>query len=229
MAQFHFVEDYVKLVDVLCSAHPLDEAMSLAVGGDYHRIGQIERDILRYAGLKDGMSLIDIGCGSGRLASALSASGMEINYLGTDIVQKLLDYAASKSKADYSFKLHRELSIPAADASADMICLFSVFTHLLPHESYIYMEDIRRTLRPGGKLIFSFLEISEPSHWQIFESTVEAQRRSVAPHLNMFIERDAIRVWAQKLGFSEPKFLGARDAVPGSSPLGQATAFLTRL
>lgn len=33
MAQFHYVEDYERLVSELISKHPIDEAMSLAVGG----------------------------------------------------------------------------------------------------------------------------------------------------------------------------------------------------
>jgi cyclopropane fatty-acyl-phospholipid synthase-like methyltransferase len=57
----------------------------------HHEVGAIEADIMRYAGLKDGMSLIDLGCGSGRLASVLSRS-MNIEFTGIDIVQPLLDY-----------------------------------------------------------------------------------------------------------------------------------------
>ncbi len=34
MEQAHFVWDYQNLVRNLVAAHPLDEAMSLAVGGD---------------------------------------------------------------------------------------------------------------------------------------------------------------------------------------------------
>lgn len=35
MAQFHFVEDYERHVAALLEQHPIDEAMSLAVGGLY--------------------------------------------------------------------------------------------------------------------------------------------------------------------------------------------------
>ena len=97
MAQFHFVEDYERHVANLMRAHPLDEAMSLAVGGSYEVIGGIERAIVTQLGLRDGMALVDLGCGSGRLATALGASGLAIDYLGIDIVQALLDYAASRA------------------------------------------------------------------------------------------------------------------------------------
>jgi SAM-dependent methyltransferase len=98
MAQFLFVEDYIKHVANLKAAYPLDEAMVKAVdGADYHQAGQTERDILFVAGLRPGMSVFDLGCGSGRLATALTKERISLQYLGTDVVQDLLDYAASKT------------------------------------------------------------------------------------------------------------------------------------
>jgi hypothetical protein len=47
MARFHFVEDYQRLVTQLIATKPLDEAMSLAVGGSFLEIGTVERDLLR--------------------------------------------------------------------------------------------------------------------------------------------------------------------------------------
>jgi 2-polyprenyl-3-methyl-5-hydroxy-6-metoxy-1,4-benzoquinol methylase len=119
MAEFHFVEDYERHVASLCESHPIDEAMALAVGGGgYSQIGEIERDILLYAGLNDGMYVIDIGCGSGRLASVLSRTGKSLQYIGTDVVQKLLDYAASKSCKHFRFQL------PAFDPGGKCFCRY---------------------------------------------------------------------------------------------------------
>jgi len=47
MAQFHFIEDYERHVAHLIKKYPIDEAMSLAIGGSYQEIGTIEADILR--------------------------------------------------------------------------------------------------------------------------------------------------------------------------------------
>jgi len=70
MAQFHFVEDYEKLIAHMIATHPIDEAMALAVGGGpYEIFGQMEADILEAAGLAEGMRVVDLGCGSGRLAA----------------------------------------------------------------------------------------------------------------------------------------------------------------
>jgi len=227
LAQFHFVEDYERLVAHLLRTLPLDEAMSQAVGGGFSEFGAIEKDILQYAGLHDGMSLLDLGCGSGRLAQALGSS-MNINYTGLDIVQALLDYARSISPTNYRFVLNRALSIPCESASIDMACAFSVFTHLLHTETYLYLEDIRRVLKPGGRLAFSFLEFANPGHWTVFEGTVAVQRTMSAPHLNMFIERNAIELWCTKLDFKLIEFIAGNEAHWPTGPLGQAAVILEK-
>jgi ubiquinone/menaquinone biosynthesis C-methylase UbiE len=228
MAEFHFVEDYERVVADLVARYPIDEAMSRAVGGDFEAVGLIERAVVAYAGLRDGHRLIDLGCGSGRLAWALGRA-MRVDYLGIDIVQDLLDYAASRSPPTYRFVLNRALRIPAPDQSADMVSAFSVFTHLLHAESYIYMEDAVRVLRPGGRLVFSFLEFAEPQHWVVFSGTVDSQRHGPVPHLNQFIERNAIDLWCDKLGLVREAFVSGTEAPWGdAAPLWQSLAILRR-
>jgi ubiquinone/menaquinone biosynthesis C-methylase UbiE len=227
MAQFHFVEDYERVVSHLIEQYPIDEAMDLAVGGRYDEIGPVEVDVLRYAGLKDGMTLIDFGCGSGRLASVLDQS-LKVEYTGIDVVQALLDYAKSKSPSRYRFLLNRDLSIPAAENSCDYLCAFSVFTHLLQAESYIYLEDIRRVLKPEGTLVFSFLEFGFDEHWAVFETTIDSQRQSPNPPLNMFIERSVIDLWCKKLGYVQEGYIAATEKRWDGKPLGQSIAILKK-
>jgi ubiquinone/menaquinone biosynthesis C-methylase UbiE len=229
MAQFHFVEDYVKQVAAMKAAYPLDEAMAMAVGNaDYHKTGQTEREILFAAGLQPGMSVFDLGCGSGRLATALTQEHLALRYLGTDVVQDLLDYAASKTPPHFRYVLHRELSVPAESSSVDIACAFSVFTHLLHHETFAYMQDIRRVLKPEGRLVFSFLEFAAEHHWSVFDQTIQAQRDNTTPHLNMFIERGAIKVWAQRGGWQIDRYIEGWEAVGDGGPLGQSTVILTK-
>ena len=228
MAQFHFVEDYQKHVqNLISSCKTMDEAMSLAVGGGYLEIGKIEKDILLYAGLKPQMSIIDYGCGSGRLAYALPEE-YNLNYLGIDIVDELLDYAISKSPANYKFKKHQQLNVPAVSESADMICVFSVFTHLLHQESYIYLEDMRRVLKEGGLIVFSFLEFGLPDHWTVFSSTIDAQRNNTTPHLNTFIEKSVIKIWAERLNLEIIELINGNERKFGGKALGQSIGILKK-
>jgi len=226
MAQFHFVEDYEKLIAHMIATHPIDEAMALAVGGGpYEIFGQMEADILEAAGLAEGMRVVDLGCGSGRLAATLHQRG-RFSYAGIDIIQPLLDYAKTKAPS-YEFLLHRGLSIPQPDASADIVCAFSLFTHLLQAETFIYLKESVRVLKAGGRIVFSFLEFSEPTHWAVFEHTVEVTRAAAGDHLNMFLERVTIDLWAQKLGLAVERYFPASATWRGHS-LGQSVAILRK-
>jgi len=82
----HYVRDYRRHVQALRGSHSLVEAMDLAVGGDEARIGPIERDIVIAAGLAPDGDLVDVGCGSGRLAVYLVDHLQAGSYLGTDVV-----------------------------------------------------------------------------------------------------------------------------------------------
>jgi ubiquinone/menaquinone biosynthesis C-methylase UbiE len=225
MAQFHFVDAHERLVAQLIEKYPIDEAMSLAVGGFYQKIGTIEADILRYVGLTNGTSVIDLGCGSGRLASVLGQS-MNVEFTGIDIVQSLLDYAKAKAPSNYRFLLHRELNIPAHNNQTDFVSAFSVFTHLLHAETYIYLQDIKRVLKKGGKLVFSFLEFSLEAHWAIFEATVDAQKNHSNLPVNMFIERSTIDTWCRKLGYKVEAYIPGSEAPWRGEPLGESTAIV---
>jgi 2-polyprenyl-3-methyl-5-hydroxy-6-metoxy-1,4-benzoquinol methylase len=222
----HFVKDYESFVEMLLANFPEHEAMSHAVGGAYEETGGKERAILEYAGLRSGMSLVDIGCGSGRLATALR--DLPLDYLGTDVVQKLLDYAKTKTPANFRFLRHTELTVPAETDSVDMICAFSVFTHLQHTETYLYLTDFLRALKPGGTVVFSFLEFATDHHWPVFASTVEQLRTKTMPHLNMFIERNVIRIWADHVGFELVEIVNGADAPWAGAPLGQCTAILRK-
>lgn len=224
MATFHFVEDYERHVAQLIASRPIDEAMSLAVGGDYGHIGQVEQALLRRLGLQHGAFIVDLGCGSGRLASALGTSGIDVQYTGIDVVQQLLDYAATRSPHHYRFLLHRNLSVPVEDASADFVCAFSVFTHLLHDETFIYLRDMRRVLRPNGRIVFSFLEFAEPQHWRVFEMALEGRLSGNPGVLVTHIERPVIEIWAQHLGLAVSFIDGQENVGPGA--LGQSIAVL---
>lgn len=229
MAQFHFVEDYQRLVADLIAQYSLDEAMARAVGGvgSFEAVGDIECDVMTYAGLRNGMSVIDLGCGSGRLAVALSKR-FSIEYCGLDIVQDLLTYAKSRTPANYHYIMNHSLTLPIPAQSVDFFSAFSVFTHLLPAESYLYLEDAMRVLRPGGRVVFSFLEFSNPEHWPSFEGEVNGRRAGQSSHLNMMLDRSAIELWGTKLGFTGLQFVDGREGPWGGHPMWQAVAIMQK-
>lgn len=226
--QYHSVAEYERYVTRLIAAHPLDEAMSLAVGGDYERIGDIASDIVVQAGARDGMALLDFGCGSGRVASALSRKVKLERFLGTDVVQALLDYAKTKTPGHYVYKRETGLRFPAEDGAFDMAYAFSVFTHLLQTECYIYLLDMHRVLKPGGLAVISFLELSAPLHWRIFETSAMGVKDGVSSHLDTFIERAQFDAWTDHAGFDVVRYIDGANAVSGNRALGQSVAIFRK-
>jgi len=69
--------------------------MSLAVGGGFEEIGRAQVEQLIGAGLVDGMSVVDLGCGSGRTAIQIARCLPGVQYLGLDVVPTLLAHARS--------------------------------------------------------------------------------------------------------------------------------------
>jgi SAM-dependent methyltransferase len=202
--KFDFVSTYEVHTRELLEGHAdPDRALELAIGSsspeEFVTIGAMQKDLLVAHGLVPEASLVEVGCGSGRLAVQLRG-WLTGSYLGTDVVQALLDRASALASApNMRFERVTGLGVPAEDDSVDMVCAFSVFTHLLHEQSLVYMQDCRRVLRGGGKLVFSFLEFRVPSHWAVMESNVAALGGTTV--LNQFMSVDGIEAWAQHLGF----------------------------
>ncbi|HYL99573.1 MAG TPA: class I SAM-dependent methyltransferase [Blastocatellia bacterium] len=207
---------YRSLISSLYSRLPADEAAERAIGGEFVAFGILERELLIQYGLKPDDYIIDVGCGSGRLANALTGFLSERGrYLGIDLVPELLSHArALVAPSRFRFQTAAGLLIPEGDSEADFVCFFSVFTHLYLEQSYKYLTDARRVLKPTGRIAFSFLEFRIPCHWDVFSSDVEHVNEERPP--NVFLSREAIEIWAGHLGL---KIVSIDDCLENSIPL----------
>jgi SAM-dependent methyltransferase len=218
-----------------------EEALQKAVGGDFELLGVLERELLIQHGLQPGHSLVDVGCGSGRLTKALSGY-LTGDYLGIDVMPELLSHARTyAARPSWRFEAAEGLSIPERDGRAELVCFFSVLTHLYHEQSYVYLREARRVLKPGGKIVFSFIEFGLPSHWTWFEMAINEIGKALPP--NVFIGRDAITAWASQLGLTieaihdgnkpvirvpEPIQLEKGVTVQGHAALGQSACVLVK-
>ncbi|WP_313393275.1 class I SAM-dependent methyltransferase [Sphingobium yanoikuyae] len=215
--QSHSVRDYRALVRAKLKSLPGDPVLALAqaIGAptmaDFISIGDVHVAVLRYHGLTDGMTVYDLGCGCGRTAQALVRQGWQGQYTGADVVQELIDELARQCPG-YDVLLNVTPAIVAPDASLDIVFHWSVFTHLYPGESYLYAVDAFRALKPGGKMIFSFLEMEEPAHDRVWNANLDHLRAGhPAEHLDAFLHRDWIRRFARDAGFAEAHFTDGLD------------------
>jgi 2-polyprenyl-3-methyl-5-hydroxy-6-metoxy-1,4-benzoquinol methylase len=178
----------------------------MAIGGEFYAFGVVEREMLRFYGLTHDKYVIDVGCGSGRLSQALARSHKG-RYLGIDIVPDLVQHAKLQTnRPDWRFETVENIAIPEIDGAADIVCMFSVLTHLLHEQSYLYLEEAKRVSRPGGTIVISFLEFAMASHWAVFESTLQTRRAEGEAPLNVFIERNVFECWAAHLGLVVKEF-----------------------
>jgi len=219
-----------------------DEAVKIHVGGvkSYYKIGALERRLLEKLIGIDDQYFIDIGCGSGRLAQTL-VDRPALRFMGVDVVPDLVEYCRKTLRPDWRFEVSSNFAIPETDQAADCVTAFSLFTHLLHEETFTYMKDAHRVLKPGGKLVFSFLEYDEPRHRSLFLRAVT----SVAANrpLIVFIEKNCLNFWAGELGFEIEKFISPGekfidfpaqvvlpdgDKLAGSHPFGQSICVMRR-
>jgi SAM-dependent methyltransferase len=205
--------------EILRNTYSLDDAARMAVGGDFDATGLVMRQLLIHQGLQKDDYLIDVGCGSGRLAKPL-AEYLDGKYLGIDVVPELLSYARNLvQRPDWRFELAEGLTIPEHDQTADMVCFFSVFTHLLHEESYAYLREAKRVLKPGGKIVLSFLDFRIDTHWKIFENNVADIGNGSKP-LDIFISAEMLRAWATHLDLAVEAIKAGDDAfIPLSQPI----------
>ena len=125
-------------------------------------------------------SVLDIGCGLGKLAVALTpyldGSG---RYEGIDIAVERVRKCREKVTAAYpNFRFRvadiynksynpkgrlkaAEYRFPYADASFDFVFARSVFTHMLPGDVENYIAEIARVLRPKGRCLVTFFLIND--------------------------------------------------------------------
>ena len=206
----HFVRDYRRLVADLIRVCGHDLAMDLGVGGGgFKEQGQLEFDLLRFLGLKEGDFIMDVGCGSGRLPAALGASGIGVKYHGTDVVPAFLKHAKSISPKHFQYTRVDQIKIPERDERADFVTFFSVATHLQLFETYNYLQEARRVAKPSGVVVVTFMELGNPAHWQIFQHTAVVARQGLLVHLNMFFEPSMLQIMADHLGLAIEKVFPA--------------------
>ncbi|MBX3747062.1 MAG: class I SAM-dependent methyltransferase [Verrucomicrobiae bacterium] len=102
-----------------------------------------------------GGRILDVGCGSGRDLQALVDAGFEAE--GVDACEALLTEAKRRYPA-LAGRLRRD-SLPdlgtILDASSDGILCWAVLMHVPAERLFDTLFNLRRVLRPGGRLLIS--------------------------------------------------------------------------
>jgi SAM-dependent methyltransferase len=142
---------------------------------DFAATGEELARLLEEAGLQPGDRVLDIGCGIGRVARALTTRlGPDGGYEGFDVSAEAVAWCARhyrRRHPGFQFTFAdvrnarynpggvlaaRDFRFPYDDASFDLALSASVFTHLLADGTDRYLAEAARVLRPGGRLVATF-------------------------------------------------------------------------
>ncbi|CAM3951038.1 glycosyltransferase [Smaragdicoccus niigatensis] len=176
--------DLLPAQDAFTPPLELMELVGSVSADGYHQVGEeFLSYFIEYADLEPDADILDIGCGSGRIAIPLTAYLNDRgSYTGFDIVPSAIDWCRETITPEYpKFQFDvadvrntfynpdgpvsaAEYTFPYDDHSFDFAFLTSVFTHVLPAEFERYVAEISRTLRPGGRCLATFFLENEEAN-----------------------------------------------------------------
>jgi len=119
------------------------------------------------ADLKKGMSALDVGTGRGELAvkcakAGVDAKAIDYSQAAIEIARESLKRVDKEVAKRVSFEKMNAKKISYPDKSFDVVFMIDVVEHLYPEELRQAFSEIKRVLKPGGKLI-----IHTPNAWLI--------------------------------------------------------------
>lgn len=153
------------------------------IWGDFERGGNQDLELFKtLVGLRPEESVLEIGCGPGRMAVALARFlGGQGRYEGTDIDQTFIQWCKEHitprypnfhfTHADVFNKAYnpggrvpaRKYTFPYSDNSFDFVFLMSVFTHMLPEDVKHYLLQIARVMKASGRCLITFFLLTPES------------------------------------------------------------------
>lgn len=155
--------------------------------------------VLSMAGVKEGERVLDAGCGTGIYSIELAKKGARVT--GLDASPGMLESARAKAgraglKKD--FIQADALKIPFPDGHFDLVISVCMLCFVKDREAALL--EMKRVLRPGGRLIIALLNSRSP--WALLRKVGGLFRKSVYNSAE-FLSPRAVDSELRKAGFKE--------------------------
>ncbi len=172
-----------------------------------------------------GVQLLDVGCGTKLVKTLIDDSIPVGRYVGIDASAKVIEWL-KQNVSDPRFEFHHldahnamynpegsDLAsfeaLPVGGRRFDLICLFSVFTHLAPDDYVAMLRLLRRHAGSDAKLVFS-LFLRDREREASFAKAVDEALASPDPEIRKRTEEAVARERA-RAAEEDRRFV---DAVP---------------
>ncbi|SEJ59517.1 Methyltransferase domain-containing protein [Dyadobacter sp. SG02] len=126
--------------------------------GDFTRLAETMREsgtaLVAKLGIKEGMDVLDLGCGDG--TTAIPAARLGANVQGVDIARNLVEAGNARVKAEgltnITFREGDAIKLEGIeDQSFDQVV--SIFGAMFAPQPFDVAKEMFRVTRPGGKIV----------------------------------------------------------------------------
>jgi SAM-dependent methyltransferase len=176
---------------------PPDWLASQAGPGSFPEIGrELARCLVELGGLERDSHVLDVGCGSGRLAVPLTAYlSPDGKYEGLDVLPWAIDWCQKEVSSRYpNFSFQhadvfsaqyypdgpvqpQDYTLPYGRDQFDVVCATSLFTHMRSDGLERYLSEIARVLTGGGRALMTFYLLNDESLRSIETGTLGPEFR----------------------------------------------------
>ena len=161
---------------------PSNSMLYFTGGGESDNIGEeFVNYFTQYGNLKSTDTLLDVGCGAGRMAIPLTTFLTSGYYEGFDLFKDGVIWCKKNISSEFpnfNFQVidvynknynpfgkikSSELKFPYSENSFDFVCTNSVFTHLLPKDFENYVSEIQNIIKKNGTFFSTFFIMNQES------------------------------------------------------------------
>jgi ubiquinone/menaquinone biosynthesis C-methylase UbiE len=139
-----------------------DKNPDFSLKGMRAALDEMTRQLVEEASLKNSLAVLDVGCGIGGTLDYINENFDHMQLTGLNIDPRQLEYArrhvTDKKNNHVSFVEGDACALPFADSSFDVVFAVECIFEFPSRE--VFLSEVFRVLRPGGRLVFSDIVVN---------------------------------------------------------------------